>query len=154
MIAMNTKDPAIGTLVTGVIGEDVHVTGLRILEHALRNAGFSVHSLGIHNTQEDFIKAALEKKADVIMISSLCGHAQRLVSGFRDKCSNAGLNDILFYIGGQLVIHPEDWEITEKTFKDLGFDRVYRPFVLPGPVIEDLKKDIASKSAHRKGEAG
>lgn len=147
---MNTKNPAIGILITGVIGEDVHVTGLRILEHALRNAGFDVHSLGIHNTQEDFINAALEKKADAIMISSLCGHAQRLVAGFRDKCFKAGLNCIFLYIGGQLVIHPEDWEITEKTFKNLGFDRVYRPFVLPDPVIEDLKKDIASKSATEK----
>jgi len=61
---------------------------------------------------------------------------------------------VFLYIGVQLVIHSEDWEITEKTFKDLGFERVYRPFVLPGSVIEDLKKDIASKSAHRKGETG
>jgi len=136
-----------GILVTGVIGEDVHVTGIRILEHALRNSGFHVHSLGIHNSQEDFIAAALEKKADAIMISSLCGHAQRLVAGLRDKCIKAGLNNILLYIGGQLVIHPEDWEITEKTFKDHGFDRVYRPFVLPGAVIEDLNKDIASIAA-------
>ena len=81
-----------GVLVTGVIGEDVHVTGIRILEHALRNAGFRVHSLGIHNTQEDFIDAAVETRADVIMVSSLAGHAELLVDGFRDKCIEAGLS--------------------------------------------------------------
>lgn len=131
-----------GILVTGVIGEDVHVTGIRILEHALRNAGFKVNSLGIHNTQEDFIDAAIETKADVILISSLAGHARLLVDGFREKCIEAGLENILLYIGGQLVIHAEEWQETEKTFKDMGFDRVYQPFVLPDPIIADLKKDL------------
>ena len=28
-----------GTLVTGVIGEDVHIMGIRIVEHALRARG-------------------------------------------------------------------------------------------------------------------
>ncbi|HLP47515.1 MAG TPA: methylaspartate mutase subunit S [Candidatus Deferrimicrobium sp.] len=131
-----------GILITGVIGEDVHVTGIRILEHALRSAGFNVYSLGIHNSQEDFINAALEANADVIMISSLAGHAQLLVEGFRDKCIEAGLDDILLYIGGQLVIHAENWDKIEKIFKDMGFDRVYKPFTLPEPVIEDLEKDL------------
>jgi methylaspartate mutase sigma subunit len=131
-----------GVLVTGVIGEDVHVTGIRILEHALRNAGFKVHSRGIHNTQEDFINAAIETNADAIMISSLTGHAKLLVEGFRDKCIEAGLENILLYIGGQLVIHAEDWDEIEKSFKDMGFDRVYKPFVLPEPIIADLEKDL------------
>ncbi|MCU0288718.1 MAG: methylaspartate mutase subunit S [Acidobacteria bacterium] len=130
------------TLVTGVIGEDVHITGIRILEHALRKAKFQVHSLGIHNTQEEFVNAAIETNADVIMISSLAGHAQFLVEGLRDKCIESGLDNILLYIGGQLVIHAENWDKIEKTFKDLGFNRVYKPFVLPEPIIEDLKKDL------------
>jgi methylaspartate mutase sigma subunit len=130
------------TLITGVIGEDVHVTGIRILEHAFRNAGFKIHSLGIHNTQEDFINATIETNADAIMISSLCGHAKLLLDGFREKCIESGLENIRLYIGGQLVIHAEEWEKTEKTFKAMGFDRVYQPFVLPEPVIADLKKDL------------
>ena len=131
-----------GILITGVIGEDVHVTGIRILEHALRKAGFTVHSLGIHNTQDDFVKIAGEKKANIIMISSLCGHAKLLVDGLRNKCKEAGLDDIHLYLGGQLVIHAEEWKKTEKTFLDLGFDRVFEPFVLPEPVIDSIKKDL------------
>ena len=142
---MKDKECIKGSLVTGVIGEDVHVTGIRILEHALRNAGFEVHSLGIHNTQEDFINAAVETNADVIMISSLCGHAKLLVEGFRDKCDKANLKNILLYLGGQLVIHAEDWEATERSFKKIGFDRVFEPFILPEPVIDNLKKDLNSR---------
>jgi methylaspartate mutase sigma subunit len=139
---MDDRNVPKGVLVTGVIGEDVHVTGIRILEHALRNAGFKVHSLGIHNAREDFIDAAVETKADAILISSLAGHARLLVEGFRDKCIEAGLDNILLYLGGQLVIHAGEWEEIEKSFKDLGFDRVYKPFVLPDPVIEDLERDL------------
>jgi methylaspartate mutase sigma subunit len=130
------------TIVTGVIGEDVHVTGIRILEHALRKAGFKIVSLGIHNSQEDFINAAIETNADVIMISSLCGHAKLLVDGLRDKCIESGLPNIRLYLGGQLVIHSAEWEDIETTFREMGFDRVYRPFVLPKTVIADLKEDL------------
>lgn len=142
---MSQKESTERTLVTGVIGEDVHVTGIRILEHALRNAGFKVFSLGIHNTQEDFINAAIKTKADAIMISSLCGHAKLLVDGFKEKCIASGLENTRLYIGGQLVIHAEEWKETEKVFKDIGFDRVFEPFVLPEPVIEDLKKDLCMR---------
>ncbi len=132
------------TVVTGVIGEDVHVTGIRILEHALRSDGFDVHSLGIHNSQEDFITAALESGADAILISSLAGHAEMLLQGFREKCDKAGLKDLRLYIGGQLVIHAEPWEETEKRFMKLGFDSVAIPFNLPKAVVAELNEDLCS----------
>ncbi len=125
-------------IVTGVIGEDVHVTGIRILEHALRSDGFEVHSLGIHNSQEDFIHKALETAADAILVSSLAGHASMLVEGFRDKCNEAGLDEIYLSIGGQLVIHSEEWQATEKTFLDMGFSCVAPPFQLPAAVLKEL----------------
>jgi len=43
-----------GTLVTGVIGEDVHIMGIRIVEHALRGAGFRIVSLGAQVSQEQY----------------------------------------------------------------------------------------------------
>jgi methanogenic corrinoid protein MtbC1 len=43
---MNDVAASKGTLVTGVIGEDVHIIGIRIVEHALRKAGFRIISLG------------------------------------------------------------------------------------------------------------
>ncbi len=139
---MKDQNQAKAVLVTGVIGEDVHVTGIRILEHALRNDGYDVHSLGIHNSQEDFISKALEVGADAILISSLAGHAQMLVEGFRDRCEESGLKDIKLYIGGQLVIHAQEWSDTENTFKSLGFDHVSRPFSLPETLLEQLNSDL------------
>lgn len=129
-------------LVTGVIGEDVHVTGIRILEHSLRSEGHEIISLGIHNSQEDFIAAAKENNADALIISSLAGHAEILVEGFKAKLQAAGLAHVKNYIGGQLVIHAEEWSETEARFKALGFDRVSPPFSLPKVTIAYLKEDF------------
>ena len=134
----NTK----GTLVTGVIGEDVHIVGIRILEHALRNEGYTVAALGAQTTQEEFINAATETNADAILVSSLSGHANVLVVGLRDKCVEAGLNNILLYLGGQLVIGEREWSEVEKMYKDMGFNRVYRPDVEIPEIIKDLETDL------------
>lgn len=129
-------------VVTGVIGEDVHITGIRIVEHALRNSGFNVTSLGIHNFDDDFVRAARETDAKAILISSLAGHAAMLVGELRSKCREAGLGDIALYLGGQLVVEEQQWEDTEKTFLEMGFSRVYKPFTPPGPIIDDLRDDL------------
>ena len=64
------NDKVIGTVVLGVIGEDVHIVGARILEYALNDSGFNVISLGAQVSQEEFLDAAIETNADAILISS------------------------------------------------------------------------------------
>lgn len=142
---MNNSEQTKATLVTGVIGEDVHVIGIRVLEQALREAGFKVVSLGIHTSQEDFINAARETKADAILVSSLAGHARVTASGLKEKCVEAGLKDVRLYIGGMLAVDKPLWEDTLKTFREMGFDRIYPPATLPGQVIADLNTDLGVK---------
>jgi methylaspartate mutase sigma subunit len=132
-----------GIAVTGVIGEDVHVVGIRVIENALRDSGFKVHSLGAQVSQEEFIQAALETNADAILVSSLSGHAEILVHTFREKCVEAGLGNVILYIGGNLVLSEAQMANAENIFKDLGFDRVYLPGTTPYKVIEDLTADLA-----------
>jgi methylaspartate mutase sigma subunit len=151
---MKTKEKVQGTLVTGVIGEDIHNIGISILEHALGNAGFKIVSLGVQCSQEDFVHAAIETRADAILVSTLSGHAAITCSGLRDKCVEAGLKDILLYLGGKLVVGEPPWAETEKEFKDLGIDRVYPPRTLPEPVITDLEADIRAKQRGQRRETG
>ena len=129
-------------IVTGVIGEDVHITGIRILEHALRKSSFNVESLGIHNSDDDFINAARETDAAAILISSLAGHARLLVGDLRDKCNEAGMADVVLYLGGQLVVEEQAWPDTERLFIDMGFNWVCPPYVTPGIIIEKLTQDL------------
>ena len=134
-----------GTLVTGVIGNDVHISGIRILEYALQKAGFKIVSLGAMTPAEDFINAAIETKANVILVSSLNGHAKICCEGFRDKCIEAGLKDIIIYLGGYLVVGTTAWDEAEKKFKAMGIDRVYPPATSPSLAIEHLEADIATR---------
>lgn len=130
-------------VVLGVIGEDVHTVGIKILEMALKDAGFEVLSLGAQVSQEEFIEAAKKIMADAILVSSFSGHAEILVDGFKERCVKAGLENTLLYIGGYLSLEGISWEEIEKKFKELGFDRVYPPGTTPEKAIKDLKEDIS-----------
>ena len=95
-------------LILGVIGADVHAVGNQILYNAFTEAGFEVVNLGVMVSQEEFIEAAIEANADAIIVSSLYGQGELDCRGFREKCDEAGLKDILLYVGGNIVVgkHP------------------------------------------------
>jgi methylaspartate mutase sigma subunit len=131
-----------GKLVTGVIGEDVHIVGIRILEHALRNAGYDIVALGAQTPRDEFVQAAKENGADAVLVSSLSGHANVLVTGLREECDKAGLKDVKLYLGGQLIIGEMEWPEIEKLYKGMGFDRVYPADVEISQVITDLETDL------------
>ena len=144
-IAMQAMGPAKNRmLVTGVIGSDTHIVGNRILSLALEKAGFRVVSLGALTPAEDFIKAAIETAADAILVSSLYGQGELDCRGFRDMCVEAGLEDILLYVGGNLVVGKRSWEETEKTFLGMGFDRAFAPGTRTPDVIRLLNEDFAA----------
>ena len=142
--------PSKGTIVTGVIGDDVHVIGIRLMEYALRQNGFTVVSLGPLAQKKEFIDAAIETAADALFISSLNGHAELHIPGLRDACVEAGIGGILIYAGGQLTIRRPDWEQVQKRFvEELKLDRVYPPDVSPDTPIHDLEADIAARRAQQ-----
>lgn len=130
------------TVITGVIGSDAHIIGEWAIRHALKEAGFKVVSLGALVSQEEFIKAAIETNADAILVSSIYGHGRIDCEGFRDKLEEAGLSDILLYIGGHLAVGDYDHVKVAEQFKAMGFDRVYPPTTMPKTAIEDLKRDL------------
>lgn len=115
------------TIVTGVIGADVHAVGNKILTYALEEAGFKVINLGVMVSQEEFIDAAVETNADAILVSSLYGHGEIDCSGLRDKCEEAGLNNIPLLAGGNLVVGKQNFEDVKKRFMEMGFTKVYPP---------------------------
>ena len=129
-------------LVLGVIGADVHAVGNKILAHAFTLAGFEVTNLGVMVSQEEFIAAAIETDADAIIVSSLYGHGELDCRGMRDKCHESGLEDILMYVGGNIVVGKQPFEDVEKRFKAMGFDRVFGPGTAPETAIEALKEDL------------
>src|SRR5688572_33113643 len=133
------------TLVTGVIGSDTHIVGNRILTMALEKAGFKVVSLGALTPAPDFVKAAVETNADAILVSSLYGQGELDCRGFRDLCVEAGLENILLYVGGNLVVGKRSWDETQKTYLDMGFDRAAPPGTRIETVLDWLARDFEAR---------
>ncbi len=144
-----SKPPGKSTVVLGVLGVDAHVVGNKIMAHALEEAGFKVVNIGTFSSQEDFIRAAIESAADAILVGSLCGHGEMECRNFRENCVEAGIGNIHLVVGGNLVIGKQKWEEVEKSFLEMGFNRVYPPGVSPKKVIEDLKEDLENRGAQR-----
>lgn len=146
-MSLEASGPARGRkLVTGVIGADTHIVGNRILSMALEEAGFEVIALGALTPSEDFVKAAIETAADAIMVSSLYGQGELDCRGFRDMCIEAGLDDILIYVGGNLVVGKQDWPDVERRFQEMGFDRAFPPNTRADNVVEKLNADFAARA--------
>lgn len=132
------------TIVTGVIGADVHAVGNKILAFALEEAGFHVVNLGVMVAQEEYIAAALETNADAIVVSSLYGHGEIDCNGLREKCEEAGLKNIPLLAGGNLVVGKQEFSEVEKRFKAMGFTRVYPPGTTVETTIHDLHEILGS----------
>lgn len=138
-------------LITGVIGSDTHIVGNRILTLALEKAGYKVVALGALTPAADFIKAAVETNADAILVSSLYGQGELDCRGFRDMCVEAGLGDVLIYIGGNIVVGKQAWPAVEKRFIEMGFDRAAPPGTRIETVIQWLKQDFAERDRRLEG---
>ena len=138
------------TVVTGTVGMDAHCIGTKILSRVLREEKFKVIELGVLTPPEDFIKASQESDADAILISSLYGMAELDLKGFKEKCIEAGLGDVLLYLGGNLAVGRHEFQEDEKKFKAMGFDRVYAPDVDLTLAVADLKKDLQEREKGKK----
>ena len=132
-------------IVTGTVGHDSHVIGIKILSRVLREEGFKVTELNALTPPEEFIRVAQETAADAIMISSLYGMAELDLEGFKEKCVEAGLGDVLLYLGGNLAVGKHEFKEDETKFRKMGFDRVYPPNINLKIVLEDLKNDLKKK---------
>ena len=141
---MSKKEPNM-SVVVGTIGEDAHIIGGWVLTHTFREAGFTVAFLGAIVPQQDFINAAIEINADAILVSSSYGMGLIDCEGLRDKCIEAGLEDIILYAGGSVAPSVEldnNWEEVERRYHNMGFNRVFKNTVTAKEALEYLKKDL------------
>jgi methylaspartate mutase epsilon subunit len=129
------------TILLGGIGGDAHSVGLAILRLALIADGYRVNYLGTQNSLEDFFRWA--GFSNVVMISSLDGHARYYLRQFPDYKKRYGVKGPLWYLGGNLDIGSGIG--FDKGFRDMGFDHVFVKFVDVTTVLESLRKELHSR---------
>ncbi|SCL20024.1 glutamate mutase subunit S [Micromonospora pallida] len=141
-------------VVIGSIGDDIHVVGITILGHALRNAGAEVIQLGIQTPPAEFVATAVAEDADVVMVSSSNGHAAIWCDTLRADLDAAGGEGVLLYVGGNLAVSAfTPWEGTEARFLDMGFDRAFGPATQPAEAIRVLAEDLRARDTDEFREA-
>lgn len=113
-------------VVTGVVGNDIHVVANRLIELSLDARGFEVFNLGVNTYLEEFFDACVETQADILLISSLNGEAEgwaREVKLLKSKYKT--LDNLVMMIGGNLVVGTAAAEEIVPRYKNYGFDLVF-----------------------------
>jgi methylaspartate mutase sigma subunit len=132
-------------IVLGVIGADCHSVGNKILDAFFTEAGFHVINLGVMVSQDEFLDAAVESDAGAVLVSSLYGHGEIDCEGLRQKAVERGLEKIVLYAGGNLVVGKTPFDEVERKFKAMGFDRVFSTQVDLAAVAQMLREDIEAR---------
>ena len=134
-------------VVTGVVGNDIHVVANRLIDLSLQARGFEVFNLGVNTYLEEFVDAVIETNADILLISSLNGEAEgwcREVKILKSKYGNL-LDDVVFMIGGNLVVGSGSADDIVPRFKNYGFDLVFHQVDL-NTGLDELEKFMKERN--------
>jgi methylmalonyl-CoA mutase C-terminal domain/subunit len=124
-------------------GLDCHDTGIVTVAQALREAGYEVIYLGLHNSAREVVKAAIEEDVDGIGVSYLSGQhmtqMRRLLDAMREQNCQ-----IPIFCGG--VIPADD----AAELRAMGVAAV----VPPGTLSEELVRIVANVVGGRRPPTG
>jgi methylmalonyl-CoA mutase C-terminal domain/subunit len=102
-------------------GLDGHDRGIKVLAAAYRDAGMEVIYLGLRQTPEMIVSAALQEDADVIALSILSGAHMTIFPRVLELMREKGLDDVLLTGGG--IIPKKDRE----KLQELGVGKLFGP---------------------------
>ena len=114
-------------------GLDGHDRGIKILARAYRDAGMEVIYLGLRQTPEMVVNAAVEEDVDVIALSILSGAHMTIFKKVIKLMKNADLNNVLLTGGG--IISKVDMEELSK----LGVGKLFGPGTTVNETIEYIE---------------
>ncbi|MFO1299050.1 MAG: cobalamin-dependent protein [Burkholderiaceae bacterium] len=109
------------------MGLDCHDTGIITVASVLRDAGYEVIYLGLHNQADQVVKVAIEEDVDAIGISFLSGQHMTQMRHLLERIRERGLS-IPVFCGGVI---PED---DGQALRRMGAAEV----VMPGTLSSEL----------------
>ncbi len=136
-------------VVTGVVGNDIHVVANRLIDLSLQARGFEVFNLGVNTYLEEFFDAVVETGAEILLISSLNGEAEGWGREVRLlKAKYKGLDNLIMMIGGNLVVGSGSAEDIVPKYKKYGFDLVCHQVDL-NTGLDSLEAFISDKDTQK-----
>jgi len=129
-------------IVMGKVGLDGHDRGVKVVARALRDAGFEVIYVGLRQTPEMIVEAAIQEDAQVIGLSIHSGAHMTLIPAVLEELKKKGAGDIIVFGGG---IIPEQ-DIAE--LKRLGVAEIFPPGSPLHEIVDFLKAKYAVGSVY------
>jgi methylmalonyl-CoA mutase C-terminal domain/subunit len=120
-------------------GLDGHDRGAKVIARALRDAGMEVIYMGLRQTPEQIVAAALQEDADVIGLSILSGAHNHICPEVLRRLREQGLDDVQVVVGG--IIPDRD----AQALKDMGVAAVF----LPGTPMREIVDFVGSQGRKR-----
>jgi methylmalonyl-CoA mutase C-terminal domain/subunit len=118
-------------------GLDGHDRGAKVMAAAFRDAGMEVIYLGLRQTPEMIVEAALQEDVDVVALSVLSGAHMTIYPRVLELMTSNGLDDVLLTGGG--IIPVED--ATE--LKRIGVGELFGPGTSVEEPIKYIKQWVA-----------
>lgn len=115
-------------------GLDGHDRGAKIIARALRDEGFEVVYLGVHQTPEMIVQAAIDEDVHAIGISVLSGAHRVLVPEIIRGVKKQGRKDMLYMVGG--IIPEEDFPFLKKQ----GVEFIFTPGASLKGIADSIRK--------------
>jgi len=118
-------------VIVSMIGLDGHTTGGEVVAMLLRDAGFEVVYLGVNQTPQSIVDAAIQEDVDAIGISSHAANYS-LIEELMDLVRANDLDDVLVVCGGNI---PKQ-QIQKLTAR--GVAKVFTPGAASDDIVEYL----------------
>ncbi len=114
-------------------GLDVHDAGARYVAKILSDAGMEVIYLGIRQTAEGIVNAAIQEAVDLIGLSILSGRHTTIVPRISGLLRERNVHDMQIVVGG--IIPKDDME----TLKKHGVKEIFLPGTPSDFVVDRIK---------------
>lgn len=114
-------------------GLDVHDAGARYVAKILSDAGMEVIYLGIRQTAEGIVNAAIQEAVDIIGLSILSGRHTTIVPRISGLLREKNVHDMKIVVGG--IIPHDDIE----TLKNHGVREIFLPGTPSDFVVDRIK---------------
>ena len=102
-------------------GLDGHDRGIKVLASAYRDAGMEVIYLGLRQTPEMIVSAAVQEDAHIIALSILSGAHMTIFKKVKDLMNKENMDNVLLTGGG--IIPEEDMD----ELRDYGVGKLFGP---------------------------
>jgi len=123
-------------LIVAKPGLDGHDRGAKVIARGLRDAGFEVIYIGLHQTPDTIAASVVQEDPDALLLSILSGAHPQLFPAIMTKLKEEGIDDVLVLGGG---IIPDD---DVPALKAVGISEVFGPGTQIQEIADYIRQNL------------